>query len=91
MASKTIPLPPNWQISAISWAAKKAGMSYGNYKESVLRQDPTMVARIEEEYKANFIALRKAEAERIAAAKRNASARKRRAIAKEAAAAATGA
>lgn len=76
MAYKPIQLPANWQVNAISWAARKAGMSYGIYKETILRQDPKMVSRIEEEYKAFYFGMKRAERERIAAAKKAAAARK---------------
>ena len=85
MALRATQLPPNWQINAISWAANKAGMSYGLYKETVLQNNPKMPALIEEEYKAHYFATKKAEADRIAAAKRAAAARKRRAEEKVAA------
>lgn len=83
MASKPIALPPNWQLSAVNWAAKQAGMSYGAFLGEYIRNNPNRLHEIEEEFKANYIAQKRAEAARIAAHKKDADARARRAAEKK--------
>lgn len=62
-ASEDAALTKSQQLDAISWAAKKAGMSYGKYSSTLTEEDKT---RIYAEYAQLLAAKRRKEQKRLA-------------------------
>lgn len=65
MASKyPFVLPPNWELNAISWAARQAGQNYGTFVSSI-RENAEKKREIEEAYKQELMRRHKEEVKRL--------------------------
>lgn len=71
MVSQTgFTLPANWQVNAIEWAARKAGLNYGTFTASIQGNDAKR-KQIEAEYQKEQLRLYRDEQKRLKAAKLN--------------------
>ena len=57
-------LPPNWQVDAISWAARRAGQNYGTFM-SAIGGNSERISQIEEDYKKELMRRYKEEIKRL--------------------------
>lgn len=57
-------LPPNWELNAVSWAARQAGQNYGTFV-SLIRDNPGKKEEIEEAYKQELMRRHKEEVKRL--------------------------
>ena len=70
MSQSGFTLPANWQVNAIEWAARKAGLNYGTFTASIQGNDAKR-KQIEAEYQKEQLRLYKEEQKRLKAAKLN--------------------